>query len=204
MELHEALAQISDIRRQLAQTETFRGYRSVTVGFSGLMALSAAALQPVWAPEPARDIAAYLTLWVGAAALCVVVTAVEMTIRCRRADSPLAVQHTRLAVEQFLPCILAGALLTTVLVLFAAETLWMLPGLWAILFSLGIFASCWLLPRPVFWIATYYLVCGIGYLALGRGQAAFSPWAMAATFGVGQLMSAITLYLTLERTDGKH
>jgi hypothetical protein len=203
MELHEALAQIADIRRQLAQTETFRGYRSVTVGFSGLVALVAAGLQPVWVPEPATHIGAYLTLWIGAAGLSLIVTAAEMTIRYRRADSPLAVQHTRLAVEQFLPCVLAGALLTTVLVLFAVETLWMLPGLWAILFSLGVFASCWLLPAPVFWIAIYYLIGGIGYLALGQGAAAFSPWAMAGTFGGGQLMAAATLYYTLERTDGK-
>ena len=40
--------------------------------------------------------------------------------------------------------------------------LWMLPGLWSILFSLGIFASYRLLPRETFWLAVYYLAAGVG------------------------------------------
>jgi hypothetical protein len=44
MQLDEALRQISDIRQQMARNEMFRGYRSITVGFSGALGLSAAAL----------------------------------------------------------------------------------------------------------------------------------------------------------------
>ncbi len=32
MELHEALRQITEIRQQMAHSEVFRGYRSITVG----------------------------------------------------------------------------------------------------------------------------------------------------------------------------
>ena len=35
MQLDDALRQISDIRHQMARSEVFRGYRSVTVGLSG-------------------------------------------------------------------------------------------------------------------------------------------------------------------------
>jgi C4-dicarboxylate transporter len=42
MELHEALSQISEIRQQMARSEVFRGYRSMTVGFSGVLGLLAA------------------------------------------------------------------------------------------------------------------------------------------------------------------
>ena len=45
MQLHEALAQITEIRTQIARTETFRGYRSATVAFSGLLALGGAGVQ---------------------------------------------------------------------------------------------------------------------------------------------------------------
>ena len=46
MQLDEALRQISDIRHQMARSEVFRGYRSVTVGLSGGLGLLAAAVQP--------------------------------------------------------------------------------------------------------------------------------------------------------------
>ena len=70
----------------------------------------------------------------------------------------------------------------------------MLPGLWQILFSLGIFASCRLLPRATFGVAVFYLASGLTCLALARGDAAFSPWAMGFPFGVGQLLAAAVLY----------
>jgi len=203
MELREALSQITAIRAQIARTETFRGYRAATVGFSGLMALAGAALQAVWIPQPAEHVGAYLALWIGAAAVSVLVCGAEMAVRSYRATSPLTRQLTLLAVEQFLPCVVAGGLLTYAMATFATQSLWMLPGLWAIVFSLGVFASCRLLPRQIFWVGTYYLVAGIAVLALARAEAAFSPWAMAATFGVGQMLAAAILYFTLERIDEK-
>lgn len=202
MELREALAQITEIRAQMARTETFRGYRSLTVGFSGLLALVGAAVQTVWIPQPGRNIDAYLALWIGIAAVSMVVCGAEMAFRCYRASSPLTRQVTLLAVEQFLPCIVAGGAMTYAMVRFAPQSLWMLPGLWAIVFSLGVFASCRLLPRQVFWVATYYLAAGVAVLALAREDAAFSPWAMAGVFGVGQWLTAVILYFTLERKDG--
>ena len=39
MDLHDALTQITEIRRQLARTEVFRGYRAMPITFSGLLAL---------------------------------------------------------------------------------------------------------------------------------------------------------------------
>ena len=54
------------------------------------------------------------------------------------------------ATEQFIPAGVAGVLLTVVLYRFAPENLWMLPGLWQIVFSLGLFAACRSLPRPMF------------------------------------------------------
>jgi hypothetical protein len=36
-------------------------------------------------------------------------------------------------------------------------------------------------------------------LLWARGEHAFSPWAMAAAFGGGQLLMAVILYVQLER-----
>jgi hypothetical protein len=58
-----------------------------------------------------------------------------------------------------------------------------------------------LLPRQVFWVAAYYVLCGLGCLLLGKGENALSPWQMGISFGGGQLLGAAILYWTLERTD---
>jgi hypothetical protein len=122
-------------------------------------------------------------------------------LRLRAPDLSLRREITWLAVEQFVPCLAAGGLVTVVLVRSAPETLWMLPGLWQILFGLGVFASCRLLPRATFGVAVFYLVAGLLSLSLARGDAAFSPWTMGIPFGVGQLCAAGVLYRTLERRD---
>jgi hypothetical protein len=201
MELREALTQISEIRQQMARTEVFRGYRAMPVAFSGLLALAAGGFQAVWIREPAAQMTSYLTLWVGAAVVSALAAGSEMAHRYRHSSSAWGREITWLAVEQFLPCLVAGGLLTFVLVRFAPESLWMLPGLWQVLFGLGIFASCRLLPRATFGVAVFYLCTGLACLALARGDAAFSPWAMALPFGVGQFLAAGVLYSTLERHD---
>jgi hypothetical protein len=201
MELQDALTQISEIRRQMARTEVFRGYRAVPVAFSGFLALGAAAIQAAWIANPAEELSAYLALWVGAAVVSAVGAGTEMILRARQSLSPWRREITWLALEQFVPCLVAGGLLTLVLVRFADESLWMLPGLWQILYSLGVFASCRLLPRATFVVAVFYLATGLTTLALGRGSAALSPWAMGLPFGIGQLLAAAVLYRTLERRD---
>ncbi len=199
MELHEALSQISEIRGQIARSETFRGYRSATVAGTAAIAGLAAMVQAVWITHPREQLALYLALWMSTAAVSVAVTAVEMVVRCRKAVSPLAVRMTWLAVEQFGPCLLAGAAVTGAIVRFVPESVPLLPGLWSIIFSLGVFASCRLLPRATFIVAVYYLLAGMVCLAWAVDTHALSPWAMVGTFGVGQLAMAFILYWSLER-----
>ena len=201
MELREAMSQIAEIRQQMARTEVFRGYRSVPVAFSGVLACAASVAQGLWIPEPTRDVSSYLTLWIGAAAIGIAAAALEMVIRARH-STRWAREQTWLAVEQFLPCVVAGGLTTLVLVRFSESILWILPGLWSILFSLGIFASRRLLPGAVVWVAFYYLFAGLCCLAAAQGESALSPWAMGVPFGGGQLLAAAVLYRTLEWDHG--
>ena len=203
MELREALVQISHIRRQVAQTEVFRGYRALPVAFSGVLALLTAGLQALLIQDPAQNIAGYIGLWSAAAALSIVATGWEMIWQLRRTGSALEREKVFVAVSQFLPALVAGAMLTIVLVRFVPDSVWMLPGLWAMLFGLGIFASSRVLPGLVVWVGVWYLLCGIACLVVGQGELAFSPWAMGVPFGIGQLSAAAILYWTLERKDGE-
>ncbi len=199
MELREALTQITEIRLQMARTELFRGYRAVPAAFSGLVALLAAALQSLVVQDPVQEINTYLILWIGAAAISGASAVVEMGIRARHAASPLTRELTFLALEQFCPCLIAGALVTLVVVRSAPESVWILPGLWQVLYSLGIFASRRLLPRLMFGVAVFYLLTGLVALAFMQGQHALDAWAMGLPFCLGQLLAAAVLYQTLER-----
>ncbi|MBD94960.1 MAG: hypothetical protein CL482_11985 [Acidobacteria bacterium] len=201
MQLDDALRQISDIRHQMARSEVFRGYRSVTVGLSGGLGLLAAAVQPRWVASPASELGRYLGLWVGVAALSAIMAGAEMSWRARGAGPGLARERTLLAVEQFLPCVVVGTLLTLCIYRGAPQVAWMLPGLWSLVFGLGVFASYRLLPPQVFWVGSYYVLCGCGCLLWGQGDNAFSPWQMGVSFGGGQILGAAILYWTLERTD---
>ena len=200
-ELRDALEQIAEIRRQMARTEVFRGFRAVPVACSGLLAWSAGAFQAAFLPEPTSRLGSYLTLWVGAAVVSAAIAGGFMVDRMRRGGSSWTRNTTRLAIEQFLPCVVAGGLLAA-LAFSQPEIAWLLPGLWQLLFGLGIFATGFLLPTAVRGVAAWYLAMGIASLAIARGESALAPWAMAVPFGVGQLLAAAVLYWTLERGGG--
>ena len=199
-DLDEALAQITAIRSQMARGTEFRGYGPVTVAATGGLALFAGVIQAMWLPDPANHVVGYLLLWITTATLSAVLIGIEMVARSRRIHSGMADEMIHAAIEQFIPAGVAGTLLTVVLFRFAPESLWMLPGLWQIVFSLGFFASCRSLPRPLFLAAVWYLAAGLACLAWANGANAFSPWAMAVPFAVGQFYMAGVLY----RSVGEH
>lgn len=192
-DLQRALADISAIRNQMARGTEFRGFGPATLAASGALALIAAVIQSRWIAEPLHDIASYLALWIGTAALTILIVAAEAVRRSRRIHDGLADDMLRAAAEQFLPAALAGLLLTLALVRSAEAPLWLLPGLWQILFSLGVFASCPSLPRPMLAVAVWYLVSAIACLVFAVGEDALSPWAMGIPFFVGQILAAIVL-----------
>lgn len=201
MELREALFQIAEIRQQMARNELFRGYRALTVGVSGVSALVGATVQPLFVGKenPLTD---FLVFWITIALANVAMAAAQLWRSVRLANSRLAKQATLLAAEQFLPCLVVGAVVTFCIFRYARESAWMLPGLWSLLYSLGLFASYRLLPKPVAWVALYYVIAGAICLMWGQGANVLAPWQMALCFGGGQIVGAIVLYWTLEREDG--
>ena len=195
-DLYKALGDISSIRRQMASTTEFRGYGPATLATTGLFAILAAVAQALWLPDPAHHISAYLGVWVSTAVLSAALTGVQMYNRARRIHSGLSNEMLRMAVEQFLPSAVAGLLVTIVLLRYAPFTTWMLPGVWQVIFSLGIFSSCRFLPRPMIAAGAWYLLTGLSCLAMG-GNRALSPWTMGISYGAGQLLvAAILLFST--------
>jgi hypothetical protein len=107
----------------------------------------------------------------------------------------MADEMIRMAVEQFLPSAGAGTLLTIVLIRFVPAALWMLPGMWQVIFSLGVFSSCRFLPRPMVAAGVWYMLTGLVCIGLADNRA-LSPWAMGIPYGVGQLLVAAVLLFT--------
>jgi hypothetical protein len=193
-ELQQALAEIHSIRSHVARGTEFRGYGPASIAASGVLALLVAAFQSQWMAKHANSgLSIWLAVWAGTAAVSLLLSSFETFTRARRVHRGFAREMVQSAVEQFLPALAVGSLLTVVLLRVAPQECWMLPGLWQLIFSLGVFASCRFLPRQMFAVGVWYLAAGLFCLAAGGATRTLSPWLMGIPFGAGQLMIAAVL-----------
>jgi hypothetical protein len=193
-ELDRALLDINFVRGHIARTTQFEGYGPLTIAATGLLALAVAALQ-ARLPVPSHGRAfQFIFAWCGVAAIAVTLIGVEAVVRSRRLHGGMAVEMLQSAIEQFLPAITAGVLVTFALARWSPSSLWMLPGLWQIFFSLGVFSTARIMPKVVFIVGIWYLGCALACLALGQSDP-LSPWSMGIPFGGGQLLVAFILTL---------
>jgi hypothetical protein len=129
----------------------------------------------------------------------VLLVAAELAVSYRRSGSTLERQLMKRTVQQFAPCLIAGGIVTWLIADYQPDKAGLLPGLWALCFSLGIFASIPFMTPRIMWVAAYYLCAGAAALYWGRDEWALSPWLMVGTFGVGQLLMAGVLYFSEDR-----
>jgi len=200
MELENALDQIAEIHRQMSLTRIFRGYRASTTFCTAMIALAAGVVQGIWLPNAAHEPKQFVDLWVAVAFICLAVVGSQMVRRFRRTDSPVQRQLTMHAMQQFLPCIVIGGMVTFLLRNFAHQTIWLLPGLWSIFFGLGIFASRQLLPQSIIFVGAFYLLWGLICMGGCGAISSLSPWVVAFPFAVGQSAAALILHWSLERS----
>lgn len=199
MEISKALSQLAEIHGHLAKTEVYRGCRSTPVALSGIFALLGGWLQPwlVRADSPVD----FVLFWTVVAIVSFAFLTVEVGGNYWFRATVTGRRTTRKVVGQFIPCVVAGAAATVLLTRLDATHIEILPGLWALLFALGLFSVRPYMPRAIGWAALYYLVTGSVLLWLAALDLSLSPWGMAFTFGVGQLFAALVLYWNLERKE---
>lgn len=191
-EIQRALADIGNIRLQLAAGTTFRGFGPTVIAVTGLLSIAAAAAQSAEI-LPHQDPIGFLGVWVAVAAVSAVLIGVEMRARTRRQHSGLADAMLLGAVEHFLPIGAAGAVIAAILMHLAHDTVWLLPGLWQMLIGLGLFAAVRFLPRTITIAAAWYFVAGAAVIAFSSDARTLSPWTMGLPFGIGQLLLAAIL-----------
>ena len=199
MDLRDALERISRIHTQLAATERLRSLRAVPVALSGLLAIAAALLQPALVGDPLAHPDRYLMLWCGTAITSGGIAGVVVARRALRVPGALSVANARLAATQFLPCLFVGVVVTWFVDARMPEHLWLLPGLWQLLFGLGNLAAHRLLPMPGVFIGIAFLATGT--CCLWFEERALDAWAMGLPFAAGQLALAAILWWHHERFE---
>ena len=199
-DLNQALVDIRRIRRQVAQTTEFRGYGPLTLSATAILALVAGAAQSRLLREPASHPLFYVLLWLSAGVVCAALIASQMLARARRLHSAMADDMVRMAVTAFLPAGIAGALLPFTLLHVTPTVFWMLPGLWQIIFSLGVFSSCRCLPRPMLLAGGWFLFTGLDCIALG-GTRSLAPATMSGAYAVGMALVAAIHFLSARKAS---
>jgi hypothetical protein len=197
MDVSRALSQIAEIHQQIAKGEVYRGYRSLPVAASGVIGILAAALQPRGAGDPL----AFVMYWAWIAALACVVGSSEIVYNYATREDAAERRRTRQVIGQFLPSMFAGVVISASFVNLSTTLVPLLPGIWAICFGIGVFASRPYLPRASGLVALFYYAAGVVLLWKSRGLGSLNGWWVGATFGAGQLMAAAVLYWNLERPD---
>jgi hypothetical protein len=199
-DLNQALVDIRSIRRQVAQATEFRGYGPATLFATAIMALLTGVTQARWLRQPAAHPAQYVALWLTAGFFCAALIATQMLARAGKVHSGMADEMVRMAVAQFLPAAVAGAILPFVLLRVSVNVFWMLPGLWQIIFSLGVFASCRCLPRPMVLVGAWFLLTGLACIALGDARS-LAPAAMSVAYAIGMAFTGAVHYLSYRRAS---
>jgi hypothetical protein len=197
--LEDALEQLDAIHHQVLRSELFRGYRPAPMLATGILALVAATVQAV-VPATRSDPTAYATWWLVVAAVAGVVCALDLWRAVAQHHADAIRKRTVPVVAQFVPALAAGVAVT--LCFYGSASASFLPGIWAMLFALGVFASRPFLPHTVGWVAAFYLAAGASVLLLdGRPGAIPSPWSMGLTFGCGQVALAAVLHRGIPRVS---
>ncbi len=201
MNIHRALADLADIRAQLERTETYRGFRSTTVGVSALVVGGGAIVQAIGHVSTQRPVGSFLAIWISVALISGLLAGVEMIVRGKLTGDPTVWRMHRQLTVNLLPALLVGAVLTALVGAIAGQPSnlnWALPGIWSLVYGLGLFQCAPRMTRHVRIVAGYFLVTGIIVLWFGWLEQNADAWQMLVTFGVGQAMLACVLGMDTE------
>ena len=169
-----ALENIRFIRDAMARASKF----TAVPGWGGvLMGITACAAAAIAGP-PGQS-ARWLCMWLAEAGIAVAIAAAAMTIKARRAGTPLssAAPARRFALA-YVPALAAGAVLTAVFA--ALGQFAQLPGCWLLLYGTAVVSGGAFSVRVVPLMGVCFMALGIVAFA---APAAWGEWLMAAGFG---------------------
>ncbi|MFO0944279.1 MAG: hypothetical protein U0930_26520 [Pirellulales bacterium] len=201
MRLENAISNLALIQSRLQADEKVMCFRWLTSLLAGIVGIAAACLQPWWIDQPIRRPWAYLNYWTLIAACVGSVSALEIGYRYVWRSTPMRRRQTREALLDFAPCVVAAAIISYFLVAAQPQYSQLLPALWMLCFSLGLFGLRRKLPIASAYVAVYFFVAAVVSVRLVDTTYALSGWVMGLSFGVGQILLATVLYFGVKDVD---
>lgn len=200
-DLNEVLSQIDTICEHVVRVEEFRGFRAITIAGTGAVGLAAAMIQSWVFPATSAYATAFITYWVVIAVINAILVGCELGARWVFTSSALLRASTKRILESFFPSLFAGALLTYVIVFHATGSIGILPGLWGVIYSVGLFSAWRQIGPNTFWVAAYFLATGAICIAMSPYGYAFHPFVMGGMFGIGQMLLSLAVHSFQEPSD---
>lgn len=197
--LTEALHSLSEIHAHLARGEVYQGVKARPVMLSGMIGILAAIVQPRLVVD--GDVNGFVWYWLATAVVCALAGASGAILSYFLEEDELARRRTRIVVGQLLPCLAVGAFLTLALLPVMNRCIGMLPGVWAMLYALGLFSIRPYLPRATGWVGLYFVVAGTLLVSLLPLATVPSPWSIALVFAAGQFGLALVLHRNTHREN---
>ncbi len=172
--LHDrAMDNLRFIRETMERASSFTavpGWGGALMGATAMAAAAVAAVQPTWSR--------WLATWVGEALLALVIGGFALVRKARRAGTPVLSGPGRKFALAYAPPILAGVLLTVVLL--RSGMVSALPGAWLLLYGTAVVAGGAFSVKIVPVMGMCFML--LGALAL-FAPAAWGDYLMAAGFG---------------------
>jgi hypothetical protein len=195
MHVHEALDTVNRIHEHLTRAEVYRGFRVPAVAAVALLGFGAAVVAPLF---PAVPFVWYWSLVALAGGLIGFTSALHAYFY---REDEFARRRTRRVMAQFAPCILSGCAVTLGIARVPDQNV-LLPGLWAVLFGLGIIAARPHLPPETGLVGLGYVVVGAALLLSASSGRDPSAWSVGGVFGLGHLATAFVLWQDTKRGRG--
>jgi MFS family permease len=168
-----AMDNLRFIRETMEAAATFTAVSGWGTVVIGVTAIAAAALAAA-----AHDTTSWILIWLCEAALSVAISVYTMALKARAAKLPLWSEPARKILFSFAPPMIGGALLT--LVFFQRGLVPLLPGVWMLLYGIGVVAAGTFSVRIV-------PVMGVAFMLVGTialfAPSSLSTQYMAAGFG---------------------
>ena len=199
-EVERAIAQIADIRSQLAASTRFRGYAPEAVGVLAIVSMAIVLAQLAWPAALATNDWQIAAAWGTLLAASGLIMAVEAFLRTRSEHGGMAKAMLQSALRAALPVTLVGAVMGGAVFTFAPQVCWMLPGLWQMMVGIVVIASIPTMPRAIVWPGIWYLAAGGCVVVLAGMEGAIDPLLAGGPFVIGH--GAIALIL--REKGGRH
>jgi hypothetical protein len=199
MKLNTALDQISEIHKHISKTEIFRGYRPFTIFCIGLSSICFSFFQLIFLKNSSP--VEFIMQWIYLSMLIFSLVIINIIINYFFKMSSLEKHQIRKILFQFIPSILAGALITITIIIKEQKVITLLPGVWAVIFGLTIISISPYLPELLYFVGFFYLISGGILFYLIKFNLSLYPLFMGFTFGLGHIISSWVLYLYLKQDN---